>query len=121
VSRPTHPAVDYQRISLKGCQTQDKKFPDDTPLAQLLEKTAPYVLSTHSLSFATDLMDRFQTDVLPVISDKETRKISGVLSHKEIFKAYGKRRNEETIHAQAISLKESSLSIIERGRQLFRN
>lgn len=98
----------------------DKKYPDETPLGNLLERTAPYVLPSHPLSFAADLIDRFQTDVLPVIEAKGNKKVLGTISHKEIFKAYGKRRHEDTIHAQAISLKETSVSIIERGRQLFK-
>lgn len=97
-----------------------KQHADSSLLSAIAHPGLPYVSEKSRLSFAVDLMARYNIDVLPVIS--ETGKtIAGSISHKEIFAAYHKRRHEEEITKRHISLKRRGISIILKSKQLLNN
>lgn len=97
-----------------------KQHADSSLLSAIAHPGLPYVSEKSRLSFAVDLMARYNIDVLPVIS--ETGKtIAGSISHKEIFAAYHKRRHEDEITKRHISLKRRGISIILKSKQLLNN
>lgn len=91
----------------------------DTPVAMLLEKQNIYVYSDSQLSFAVDLMDRFNKDYLPVVDRNNKKKLVGILTHKNIFAAYRRRRSKENTYKRNISLRRRSYKLIVRGKQLL--
>lgn len=101
-------------------EIQEQKVPLDTPVANLIKKQKIYVYNDSQLSFAVDLMDRFKVDYLPVVDRNNKRKVVGILTHKDIFSAYRKRRNEEDISKRAISLRRRSYKLIVKGKQLLK-
>ncbi len=56
--------------------------------------TTIYVYNNSQLSFAVDVMDRFNVDYLPVVDRNNKKKVVGVLTYKDIFAAYRKRRHK---------------------------
>jgi len=101
-------------------EIQEQKVPLNIPVAKLLKKQKIYVYNDSQLSFAVDLMDRFKVDYLPVVDRNNKRKVVGILTHKDIFSAYRKRRNEEDISKRAISLRRRSYKLIVKGKQLLK-
>jgi chloride channel protein, CIC family len=97
----------------------DKEHPDDMPLAQIIVSMGPYVYEENRLSLAIDLMAKYDIDVLPVVDHGKDKTVRGILSHKEILKAYSKRRNDDENYQRAISLKRHGIKVILRGRQLL--
>lgn len=93
----------------------------DTPVSMLLEKQNIYVYNDSQLSFAVDLMDRFSKDYLPVVDRNNKKKLVGILTHKNIFAAYRRRRSEENTYKRNISLRRRSYKLIVRGKQLLRS
>jgi len=101
-------------------EIQEQNVPLDTPVAKLIKKQRIYVYNNSQLSFAVDLMDRFKVDYLPVVDRNNKRKVVGIITHKDIFSAYRKRRNEEDIFKRAISLRRRSYKLIVKGKQLLK-
>ena len=93
----------------------------DTPVATLIQKQNIYVYNDSQLSFAVDLMDRFNRDYLPVIDRDNKKKVVGVITHKNVFAAYRKRRSEENTYKRNISLRRTGYKLIVRGKQLLQN
>jgi len=101
-------------------QIQQTNLPPDTIIANLISEKNIYVYNNSQLSFAVDVMDRFNVDYLPVVDRNNKKKVVGVLTYKDIFAVYRKRRHEESIHKQNISLKRQGYKLIVRGKQLVR-
>lgn len=97
-----------------------KKFDDDKPVTELVKGAPIYVYPDTLLSNAVDLMDEYHLDLVPVVKHDKDKKIVGVITYKEVFTAYSKRRNEEEIYKQPISLKYKSSKIIIRGKQFWK-
>ncbi|MGN6568542.1 MAG: chloride channel protein, partial [Flavipsychrobacter sp.] len=93
----------------------DKQRTDNTIVGELIGNNVPYIYEYNRLSIAIDIMDRYNTDVLPVVTHDKDRKVIGVLSHKAIFMAYRKRRNDEQINKPPISLSSRRISILMKG------
>jgi len=83
----------------------DKHHPDHTTLFNLVKDIGPYIHENNRLSLALDLMAKYGTDMLPVVAHNKDKKVTGILSHKEIISAYSKRRHEQETYERAISLK----------------
>jgi predicted transcriptional regulator len=96
-------------------------LPGDTPVSSFIQKQNIYVYNDSQLSFAVDVMDRFSRDYLPVIDRNNKKKVVGILTHKNIFAAYRKRRSEENTYIRNISLRRSSYRLIVRGKQLLQS
>lgn len=92
-----------------------------SPIDQLIKKQNIYVYNDSPLSFAVDLMDRFNVDSLPVVDRTNKKKVAGILTHKNIFAAYRKRRHEEDIYKRAISLRRRGYKLIVKGKQLLKS
>ncbi len=97
-----------------------KDIDPNDPIAILIKQTAPHIYPDNVLSIAVDLMDRYNVDILPVVSRENNREVVGILSHRNIFAAYRMRRREDELAKQPISLRRRGIKIIVRGKQLFR-
>lgn len=97
-----------------------KQIKDRASITLLINEEAPFIYPNNELSIAVDIMDRYQTDILPVIKRGGSREVTGVLSHKNIFSAYGKRRDEDKIYKQAIPLEYRKIKVVLRDRHFFR-
>src|SRR5690606_8930985 len=62
-----------------------KLYPDEEVITKLIKTQAPFVYPDSQLGLAVDMLDRHETDLLPVI-DHQTKKLLGEITHKEIFK-----------------------------------
>jgi len=106
--------------TIKLREIDQQNIPPNTPVANLIKKQKIYVYNDSQVSFAVDLMDRFNVDYLPVVDRNNKRKVVGILTHKNVFGAYRKRRNEEDIYKRAISLRRRSYKLIVKGKQLLK-
>jgi predicted transcriptional regulator len=95
-----------------------KKHGDEVPIRSIILKENVQVYPGNELSYAIGMMDEFQTSVVPVVRRGSDR-VVGVLTHKAIFAAYRRRRNEDEVYQMDISLKRHGVRIIHRGRQLL--
>lgn len=96
-----------------------KQLDDTTALSKLIKSANPFIYEDNRLSIAIDLMDKYNTDILPVVKHDTEMKLVGILSHKDIFTAYRKRRDEEELHKRSISLKRHGIKIVIKGKQFF--
>lgn len=107
--------------TLRLRQIERSALPDNTPISQLIQKQNIYVYNNNLLSFAVDLMDRFNIDYLPVVDRNNKKKVVGILTPKDVFAAYRKRRNEENIYKRNISLRRQGYKLIVKGKQLWKS
>ncbi|GAA4311996.1 chloride channel protein [Compostibacter hankyongensis] len=105
---------------IKRADIFGKQYADDAPVESLIKGNVPYIYEDNELSIAVDIMDKYHTDVLPVVTHDARKQVTGILSHKNIFAAYRKRRDEDALYKQAISLKRQGIRVILRGRQLLK-
>lgn len=95
------------------------KSHDDSSVTAIAKKDKTYVHGDARLSTAVDLLDKQGLDILPVVDDNHI--VLGILTHREIFAAYSKRRQEDEIAPTHISLKYQGARLIAKGRQLYTN
>ena len=96
-----------------------KQYDNNALIASLIKDRVAYIYPNNQLSLAIDIMDKYDVDVLPVVKRDETHKVIGVISRRGIFSVYHKRRNEDELYKQTISIKQRSMRMIVRGKQLF--
>ncbi|MBA3827868.1 MAG: chloride channel protein [Taibaiella sp.] len=94
-----------------------KDHQDSLPLADITTLTNVYIYPDNKLSMAIDIMDKYHTDVLPVVDAEKN--VLGILTHKEIFAVYHTRRNEDEIYTRSISLTKQGIRILIKGKQLL--
>ncbi|MEO8733026.1 MAG: CBS domain-containing protein, partial [Flavobacteriales bacterium] len=96
-----------------------KQFEDSASIRSIVLNDSIQIYPGNELSYAIEMMDKFQTSVVPVVR-RGSDKVVGVLTHKAIFAAYRRRRNEDEVYQMDISLRRQGIRIIESGRQLLR-
>jgi H+/Cl- antiporter ClcA len=96
-----------------------KQYDNNALIASLIKDRVAYIYPNNQLSLAIDIMDKYDVDVLPVVKRDETHKVIGVISRRGIFSVYHKRRNEDELYKQTISIKQRSMRMIVRGKQFF--
>lgn len=96
-----------------------KEYDNDALIPSLIKGRVAYIYPNNQLSLAIDIMDKYDIDILPVVKRDETLKVIGVISRKGIFAIYHRRRNDEELYKQTISLKQRSMRMIVRGKQFF--
>jgi H+/Cl- antiporter ClcA len=100
---------------------EHSQLPENTPVAIVIQKQNIYVYNDSQLSFAVDLMDRFNSDYLPVVDRDNKKKVIGIITHKNVFAAYRKRRKEENTYKRNISLRRTGYKLIVKGKQLLQS
>ncbi|TAN17399.1 MAG: chloride channel protein [Chitinophagaceae bacterium] len=96
-----------------------KQHDDNAPISSLIKGRIAYIYPNNQLSLAVDIMDKYDIDILPVVKRDESHEVLGAISRKAIFSIYHKRRNADEIYRQTISLRQRSMRMIVRGKQLF--
>ncbi len=92
---------------------------DDLSKFQRTDPMRFYVYPETRMSLAIDLMDRYKTELMPVVSKDNKKQVLGLITPSLIFAAYRKHRhaNEDQ---RTISLKRKGYEIMVKGRQRFR-
>lgn len=114
--------VDHKKSIVGLVQRLDifsKKFNDDDPISSLIRGRIAYIYPNNQLSLAVDIMDKYDIDILPVVKRDESHEVIGAISRKNVFAIYRKRRNSDEIYHKTISLRQRSMRMIVRGKQLF--
>lgn len=90
------------------------------PVETLVKTMHSSVKNNDSLRKAVEIMSKEGEEVLPVVSASNPNRVIGVLSYKEIIKAYSNQlmENEET--NANISLKRQRIKVLIKGRRLIR-
>jgi hypothetical protein len=91
----------------------------DISKIQSREPLRYYVYPETRMSLAIDLMDRYKTEIMPVVSKENMKKVVGVINPSLIFAAYRKYRNANE-EQRSISLKRKGYEMMIKGRQRFR-
>lgn len=118
-----------EKIQRRGVTTPDAYSPDvlqGIRAEEAMDKNVViegvpliYVYSDSKLSLASDLMNRYNTDFLPVV-EKSSQKVIGVLTARLVLAAYGKHRRAGEDYQRAISVKRSGYKLIVKGKQLLK-
>ncbi|MBS1772626.1 MAG: chloride channel protein [Bacteroidetes bacterium] len=96
-----------------------KQYTDNTLVVSIVIKPLTYVYTSTQLSRVIEIMGELSIDALPVIDTIQNKKVVGIITHKEIFEAYSKRKKDEEELNRPISLKREGIKIILKGRRLF--
>ncbi|MEO6850449.1 MAG: chloride channel protein, partial [Mucilaginibacter sp.] len=90
----------------------------DSSLEQFISKEKNlFVKSNDSLRHAVETMSKTGVDVLPILSLDADRKVTGVLSYKDIIRAYQFHMENSTRTHVKISLKRQRMKMLIRGRK----
>ena len=121
-----------EKINRRGVITPDSYEPDvlqsmhvsevmgeDLSGIPVKEPLRYYVYPETGMSLAIDLMDRYKTEIMPVVSRENKKKVIGVINPSLIFAAYRKHRNANE-DERSISLKRKGYEMMVKGRQRFR-
>jgi hypothetical protein len=121
-----------EKINRRGVITPDRYEPDvlqsmqvaevmdEDPLAiQQAELTRYYVYPETRLGLAIDLMGRYDTELIPVVTRENKKKIVGIINPSLIFAAYRRHRHANE-NQRSISLKRKGYEMMVKGRQRFR-
>lgn len=121
-----------EKINRRGVITPDMYEPDVLQSMQVSDvmggdiskvlRTEPmryYVYPETRVSMAIDLMDRYKTELMPVVLKENKKQVIGVVNPSLIFAAYRQHRhaNEDQ---RSISLKRKGYEMMVKGRQRFR-
>jgi H+/Cl- antiporter ClcA len=111
-----------EKIQRRGVATPDVYGPDvfqGVKAEEVMDKTMfvegmpeAHVFPGTKLSVAIALMDKYNTDYLPVVDDG---KVVGVLTAKLVLAAYGKTHRANEDYQRAISVKRRSYKLFVRG------
>ncbi|RYU91420.1 CBS domain-containing protein [Mucilaginibacter terrigena] len=94
---------------------------DEAASLSELVKAGPAIMikSTDTLHRAVENMSKTDVEVLPILSGAGDGKVIGVLSYKDIIKAYQTNiRKNENLHTK-ISLRRQRMKIVIRGKKLI--
>jgi CIC family chloride channel protein len=83
-----------------------------------IHHTGPVVKSTNTLHYAVQSMSKTNAEILPIVSASAEGKVIGVLTYKDIIKAYQTNMHKnENLHVK-ISLKRRRMKMVIRGKNL---
>lgn len=88
-------------------------------LGNILKQNPVSVVKTSTLRAAVELMARKNLDVLPVIASDNSGTVIGLLSYKDIMKAYKMRLHESENRIANISVKRRSIKVLLRGQKFL--
>jgi len=115
-----------EKIQRRGVATPDAYGPDvlqGIKVKEVMDKTITvdgmpntFVYPENKLSVAIGLMNKYNTDCLPVV---ENGKVTGVITARQVLAAYDKKHKANEDYQRAISVKRSGYKMIVKGRQFF--
>ena len=89
------------------------------PVSSITKKPDCAVRANESLSKAVELMSELQEEIIPVIS-KTGQRIIGVLTYKDILKAYKIQIRERKEAGINLSLKRQRMKMMVKGKKLYK-
>ena len=92
----------------------------EAKLSTLIKGRPIIVHEDDNLHKAIDKMIAHNTDILPVVSKEDHHHLIGVLTYREILKAYELKRSEEEDRGIAISMRKKGIRILVKGRRILR-
>jgi len=95
------------------------KAEKDTVIAELINPQPVYVYPDSRVGLAIQLMDRYQTDFIPVVERDQKNKAIGILTAPMIFAAYSKHKGTDQRYQRAISIKRRGYKLVVYGKQLL--
>jgi CIC family chloride channel protein len=95
------------------------KVNPEKPVSSIVKKPDCAVKVNESLSKAVELMSEFQEEIIPVISETGG-KIIGVLTYKDILKAYKIQIRERKEAGINLSLKRQRMKMMVKGKNLYK-
>jgi CBS domain-containing protein len=90
-----------------------------TFVGNLINAQPLYVYPDSRIGLAIQLMDRYQTDFIPVVERDEKTKVVGILTASMIFAAYSKHKGTDQRYQRAISIKRRGYKLVVYGKQLL--
>jgi CIC family chloride channel protein len=94
------------------------KIDKNTTVSLILKKSKRVIKSNDSLSKAVELMSEQQEELIPVIDDGQ--KIIGVLTYRDILKAYKGQLRESNEAGINLSLKRQRIKMLIKGRKFYK-
>jgi Mg/Co/Ni transporter MgtE len=95
------------------------KVNPEKPVSTITKKPDCAVRANESLSKAVELMSELQEEIIPVIAETG-QKIIGVLTYRDILKAYKIQIRERKEAGINLSLKRQSMKMMVKGKNLYR-
>jgi len=89
-------------------------------IERLVNKKIIYIYPESQLSFAVEMMDRYHTDLIPVVEKENKTRSIGLLTPTLVFAAYRKARHADQQLQRHIDLKRSSYRMIVRSKKGFK-
>jgi predicted transcriptional regulator len=90
---------------------------DSQPISKVASK-AYSIYSDNSLQLAVEFLLKTKQDVLPVI-ERSSKELTGIISGHDILKAFEQRFHEENYPMRHISMKKSTLEILNSGKKII--
>jgi len=92
---------------------------ENTTISSILEKSQCMIFGNDSLSKAIELISEEQEESVPVLSP-DGHKVIGVLTYKDILKAYNVQMRERKKTGTNLSLNRQRMKMIVRGRNFYK-
>ena len=93
----------------------------NSSIEPLVNKKIIYVYPESQLSFAVEMMDRYKTDLIPVVNKQDKTQSIGLLTPTLVFAAYRKSRYADSQLQRPINLRRSGYKILVKGKKGFRS
>lgn len=91
---------------------------EETSISAIIKRSVCAIRSNDSLSKAVELMSDQQEELLPVLAPDE-HKVIGVLTYKDVLKAYQIQQKENREAGINLSLKRQKMKMLIKGRRLY--
>jgi Mg/Co/Ni transporter MgtE len=91
---------------------------DEAAVSSILKKSTCVIKSDDSLSKAVELMSEQQQELIPVVSTEH--KFIGILTYKDILKAYKIQVRENREAGVNLSLKRQRMKMLIKGRNFYK-
>ncbi len=98
----------------------DTTHKGEEKLSALVKGRTITVQEDDNLYKAIDKMIAHNTDLLPVVSKEDHNHLVGVLTYREILKAYELKRKQEEDRDVAISMRKKGIRILVKGRRMLK-
>lgn len=102
--------------TVKSTDIYEHHLAPDALLKSIVKGNTVFVSDTDNLRKAVEIMSAEAEEVLPVLTKKE---VTGILSYKDVIKAYRTHHDENELANVQISLKRQRLKTLIRGRAIF--
>jgi len=93
-------------------------FNGSAKVSSIISKKIHAVYDDNSLHLAVEFMLKTGQDFVPVV-DRVSRRLTGIISDRDILKLFGQRFRDEKHKSRHISITQSTKRIVNKGRYIF--